>query len=701
MNQLATTASLIKPDPKIEQSLAKTTEYLSQYKPLTPEPPKDVYQAQFKIELTQPLPKFDYGTLKAYQAQDMTDGRSLYGVVCENTSILRHKVIERMLGVRHPDLVSVVAAGPVSLSQPDEERFVVFFEQPKGQRLSTMLANAKGKIPATIIIEHIIHPIIQASLALADAGITHGSINPDNIYYETHAVLGPCVLEPCGYSQPFYYELVERMQAHPAGKGEFNAGTDFYAVAVMVLEILLGARHFEHFTPDKLSRLILRKGNFDALTGNREPPEEFYDFISGMLGSGHNTRWNYRYLKPWLEGKHYNVPPITPPTEGVRPYEIFDTTGHSRREVAHLMRHNWNGVAEALNKNSLSQWTLMVLRLKDFSEAISRLIRTIVESGVKNEKLRNETLLRLILLLDQEGPLQYQQIALHVDGLESFFAHAFINQNNTELTLLTAFIEQNLGNIWLELQRMKEVEITDATIAMLNKFERVRALLRNTGLGFGIERAFYELNPNMPCLSPLCRGRHITNLTGLLKHLDKIAPNLAANQDPIDNHLAAFMTSKLGIQSEIKLHDLSAVPQIATNRTLIALKLFAVAQHRSGNIELSGLTHWIAQRVLPSMQYLQSQTIRGRTLQMVLDEAMDGRTQRLGDVLLDGEIVNADFNGFQKALKNYKNNALRIEHYKRATNLDRDSAQMGAIIAKIFAYMVFLVSIYKVFAAGI
>ncbi len=699
MNQLVPSNAAMRPDPLIEQSVAKANDFLRSYSPMALVVLKDTLQRQYRVEINNALPEFNLGTAKAYAATDLNENRSIYALVCENSAVIRHGALNKMLMLRHPNFVAPLAAGVVELSQPDEERYVVFFERPKGKKLSTLL-EGKNRPSNVIIIDTIIKPIVQAILALSEAEITHGTINIDNIYYESHAVLGPCVSEPCGYSQPFYYELVERIQANPAGKGEYHAGADLYALGVLALELLFGKKHFERFTPELLSRLILRKGNYDSLTAGREPPENFFDFLWGMLGTGGNQRWNYRYLKPWLEGKHYSVAASSSAMETAKPYDGFETTSFSRREIAHLIANNWNQVAENLSTNPLTQWVLSTLRQKDYADLVAYHSKQIIDSGTKNENLRNENILKLILLLDNDGPLRYTNIALHIDGIDSLFADAFFKQNQNDISSLTKFLELNLTAAWVDLQRVTEREIPESTSKLLSKYDKMRSLIRSHGIGFGPERLLYELNPNLPCLSPLCRGKYITGLTGLLKHLDKISPNFAASQDPMDAHIGAFLASKLGIQSEIKLHDLASAPTIATNKSLIALKLFAVAQHRSGNIELSGLTHWIASRILPSMQYLHSQTLRGRTLQMLLDEALEGRTQRLGDLLLDGEIINADQTGYQKAFRNYKNNAVRIDHYKRATNVNYDSAHLGGIIAKIFAYMVFLTSIYRVFSAG-
>lgn len=700
MNQLVPVSNTpMKSDPKIENSLAKVAEFLKEYQPPASEALRDMLDGQYKIDLGTPLPQFNSSHGKAYAAVNNNDDAPIFALVCEPGSIPRHSTMEKMLLVRNPGLCSVVAYGAVELSQPAEERFVIFFERPKGQRLSAMLSATQGKVPPNIIINRIIQPITNAIVALQEADITHGSINPDNIYYDTQAVLGPCVAEPCGYSQPHYYELVERMQAMPAGKGNHHIGADYYALAVLVLEILNGKQMLARLGPEQLARTMLRQGPFMTLTGGRDVQEDFFDFLWGMLGSGINQRWNYRYLKPWLDGKRYHIVASPAPTEGAKPLEIFGTTCHSRREIAQMMREHWGQTQEALAHSHLTQWVLMVLRQKDLSELIARHVKTIVESGTRNELQRNEFIMRLILILDEAGPLQYLKLAVHPEGISTLFADLFIKQQHDEIQLLVKFIEQNLISIWMDLQQVREIEIPEHMIQFFTKLDRIRGMLRNTGPGFGIERLLYDLNPEMPCLSPLCRGRHITTLTALLKHLDRISASHAGSQDPIDAHIAAFLASKLMITSEIKLYDLSANPTIASNKALLALKLFAVAQHRAGNLELLGLTHWVAQRALPSMQFLRSSTVRGRTLQMLLDEALEGRTQRLGDLLLDGEIVNVDQTGFKQASTNYLRNANRIEHYRSGASVDNDSSHLGGIIAKIFAYTALLLSIYKIYMA--
>ncbi len=138
----------------------------------------------------------------------------------------------------------------VDLSRPEEERFVIFYERPQGKKLSELLAQNQHPMNLQFLCDRIIAPLAAAINQFGELDITHGAINPDNIYFDDIAVLGPCVSEPCGYSQPFYCEPLERMQALPAAKGEGSTGQDYYALAITVLHAMHGSSHFAHFTPE-------------------------------------------------------------------------------------------------------------------------------------------------------------------------------------------------------------------------------------------------------------------------------------------------------------------------------------------------------------------------------------------------------------------------------------------------------------------
>ena len=73
----------MKPDPKIEQSLAKTAEFLRDYVPAPSATDKDILDEQFRIDLNTPLPQYNTAHAKAFSAIDLQDSRQLYALVCD------------------------------------------------------------------------------------------------------------------------------------------------------------------------------------------------------------------------------------------------------------------------------------------------------------------------------------------------------------------------------------------------------------------------------------------------------------------------------------------------------------------------------------------------------------------------------------------------------------------------------------------
>jgi len=685
---------------EFKNEVLKLNDFLRRYHPSATDAKHDVLQDRYRIELSTPLPEFDGKTTKAYAATDLAEpSRLLFALICQPGTVQRHRAIGILKTITHQCILPLASAGSVQLSRPEEERFVIFYERPQGKKLSELLAEHQHQITPHFVCDRIIAPIASAINQLAELDISHGSINPDNIYFSDMAVLGPCVSEPCGYSQPFYCEPLERMQAMPSAKGEGSTAQDYYALAAVVLYVLHGAKHFTEMNPELLARLILREGVYNAMTRQKEVPEIFYDFFRGMLCQNADDRWSHRYLKPWLEGKRYNVLSPPPPLEAIRPFEFENAQASTRRELAHLFCTDWDKIAESVRSGKLTQWVAVSLRNKDLAEKVARISRSVVDLGFKNEVQLTEQIMHIILLLDPNGPIRIKNLSLFMDGIDSLCAELYANKAHQELQMLAKFIEFNMGNYWMELQRKGSPNYTIPTAVntILIKLERLRTTMRYSGLGFGLERMLYELNPEMPCLSPLLRQWHVLTLPQLLTRLDRLAPNLSKEDEPLDRHMAAFLASRLSIQHEIRLHDLASSPTLATNRAIIALHLLSMAQQKSGDMRLPGLTHWLVLRILPALDAVHSRSLKQKIKAMLMEQAKSGYMQLLSDIVVTSNYASADQTGFHQAWSLYLMNESRIAGYRKGNRIDQESARFGFIIGKALAYGALLLSLFTVF----
>lgn len=661
----------------------------------------DTLDGRYKIDLNSPLADFNSNNTKAYLAVNLKNPEKPYvAFVCDSGTIQRNKIIYPLINAPHPNLMVIVSSGIVELSRPKEERFVIICEKPRGEKISKLIAATKHRPNFEFICQAVITPLSLAVNHLAELGITHGSINCENIYFDTSGiggvVINQCVSEPCGLSQPFYYEPIERMQSLPHGKGDGDSSLDYYAVAVVILHIIYGMNHFTGLSQESLIKNILKEGAFNSLTRNKDMPEVFYDFFRGMLSYNSHDRWNYKYLKAWLDGKRYNVMPTPPPHEAIRPFEFGEELAYTRREAANLFFRHWQDMPEIFATGQLNTWVAISLRNKELNEYLLRTTKMLNSSASQNVSYINEQIMRVITVFDPAGPIRLKKLSFNLDGMNALFADLILKNSESELQLLMQFIELSMFHFVAEqknreFEKLRDTENNEVDLFIV-RLERMRAIVRNTGLGFGTERILYDLNPNMQCLSPMLAGKHVSSLPALLKTLDQMASSSFAGSDPIDRHIAAFLASHMGIQHEIYLSSLSAQPALAKNPVMIALKLLASAQHKSRLNYLPGLSNWLAMRIIPLFDVIRSKTLKKKLITMLANSARSGNIPKMADMIIESGYAQAEVKAFQQAIYSYKQNEEDINYYTQREMFETHSRQLGARMAHYVAIIALLFS---------
>ncbi len=678
-----------------EAELSKTLgNFLRGYTPSgTSNDEPDTVARRYKIDFNTPLPDFNSKAAVAYAATDLDEaGKEYMALICDADTIQRSNIITPLINSPHPNIITMVASGVTSLTRLQGERFVVVYEKPRGAKLSALIAASKTRPSFEFICQYIISPLALAIKHLSEIGIAHSNINCDNIYFDTKsnigAVVGQCVAEPSGYAQPFYYEPVERMQAMPAGKGEGDSTQDYYALAVVILHVIYGMNHFNGLTRDTLVKQILKEGAFNALTRQKDMPEIFYDFFRGLLSHNAYDRWSYRYLKAWLDGKRYNVMPTPPSHEAIRPFEFADGQAYTRREVANLFACNWSEAPTAFASGQLSTWVANSLRNKELNEYLLRTAKVITVNSKNSDPSVNEHIMRTITVFDPVGPVRLGNLSFHLDGINSLFADLIIKKSDDDLRQLMQFIEMSMFHSIAE-QKNKEAKREDVENnslgPILTKLDRIRSITRNTGLGFGVERIFYDLNPGVRCISPKLTGMHISSLNSMLRTLDRLAPRLSADSDPIDRHIAAFLASQLNILHETHLTSLSAQPTLATNQAVIALKMLGTAQQKSGISYLPGLTSWLALRILPLLDVIRSHTLKRKLVTMLGNAARSGNIQKMAELIIESGYAQAEATAYNQAVRNFKQNANDIVYYTKKEMIEIHSRMLGTKMAHYLA----------------
>jgi len=150
----------------------------------------------------------------------------------------------------------------------------------------------------------------------------------------------------------------------------------------------------------------------------------------------------------------------------------------------------------------------------------------------------------------------------------------------------------------------------------------------------GYERCLYDLNINLPCLSPMAGGRWVASVAELIRALDDAAASGRIAEPSIDSHVAAFIAARFDASGDALL-TLMKPKDADDDATLGAIRLFAELQQSYGGAPLPGIALWcakLARRVVEGFHH--------RPTRQLLAETID-RAQQAGGIAAILKAVDA------------------------------------------------------------
>jgi eukaryotic-like serine/threonine-protein kinase len=651
---------------------------------------KDMLNDRYLIKPGNPIEGLSKPLSVACEAEDENiKERSLYAMLVQKDLPYRIRNMEALSGVDHPNLLQLAAVGTVEFSGNDSCQMTAVIEKPQGRTIRQVLTERKAVFTEQFVIDEIIAPLTEVLLIFSEKGISHASINLDTVYYSEHVQLGECVSQPPGFSQHFHFESPERSQAEALGKGEATIAADCYALGVLVMHMVLGLRYFERIDERQYLNKRLTLGTFNAVIGGREF-KALEDFFKGVLNDDANERWTPEHIDQWVKGKKYNL--LTPSVlrEGQRPFQFLGEDYLNRRALAHSLAQNWEEAKPVLRNNHLSRWVEVSLHKIEMAEAIRKIMEKTGGAHGASEKSSNELVARTICILDPDGPLRYNMLSSFVDGLGTLLADAIRERDQKRIHACVEVLDHNFFSFLNELQDgAKNKRYGNLLWRMQNSIR----YLRMQAMGFGIERILYELNPNLPCQSPLLINDNALTTEKLLFALDRIGSRKAKNFEYLDRHIAAFIATKMDITKEVKLAQIKQVPALAQNPQLIVISMLAQAQRKTGRPKLKGLTSWTALRVLPLIDNFHSRSIRRKLRANLKTAARSGELENIIDCITDAAAVADDMQGFQKAVQLFTKNTKKITKLENRKRLEDKANRHGMTFALIVSYSTLLITV--------
>ena len=646
---------------------------------------KALLDDRFEISFDSPISEYSNDFAQAYEAIDNKGRRkNIYAISIEKFIPSRNRVIEALMKVQIKNMITPIARGAILNSATGEMCNTIILARPAGMSLADYITK-HGKLNESFIKDVVVSGVNAALTVLKQENIAHGSINADNIYIdeENHITVGDCVSEPIGYSQPYYYETVERAVASRLGKGDGDCSIDYYALGVLTALMIRGIAVIEE---DELTynAMRLKNGTFNSLILNTSLKQSLMDICMGLLIDKKSSRWNHLHISDWLKGKKFNLVRVPSEIESSRSLMFNKKQYFNRKSLAQDLFLNWNEAKDFLREEKIVKWIEGSIGDKDNAERVRLAIKTTTKSTIDTKFDNDDELVaRVILILDPDGPIRIKKESYSMDSLDKVLSLGVYKNNKEIMFTIIYILRHNL------LDYFNDNNFGDHVPYVMKVKKKLSELAQKPGLCFGVERLLYSLCPELPCQSPLLKDVYVTDINQILTRLNKIVNE--TEEYIIDRHVASFIGSKINLAQEIKVKELNRFPSFSNNKHITTLALLAAAQKESQHKKLPELGHKI-------YNYLEILTEDMHNKHIVEDFKIkmqkvsnEGNLTLLQKIIIDPQFIYRDHMGFIKARRDFAKLEEQIRHLKNKKSMTNIGYKYGLQFAAILSY--FLVAI--------
>lgn len=645
-----------------------------------------------------PLPQFNTTGGTAYTARYKNEsGVDLMAIVCTSGLPARLDSVNAVRATDSSSLLKLRDSGTLFWPMRNAYLYVLIYERPLSPPYRTTINETYPLMSEDSLNNHFVKPMIGALSELARTGVVHGAIRPTNIFWRdgstTPPQLGDCLSAPSGVGQPVLFETIERGLSMPIGRGPGTHTDDCYALGITLALLFMGENPLKNMNDQAILQAKINQGSFNALVGTKRLAAAHIELLRGLLADDARQRWTAADLEQWLEG-HRMTPKSNDTTRRAsRHFAVAGKEYWQTRPLAVALAANVSEAVKLIENESLEKWVLRSLGDENRAEAVREAATLLKESG-KTAHYEDQLVARICMALDPAAPIRYRGIAVMPSGIPQMLAEAVITGNN--LQTISEIITNQFASFWVDLQ----TEIKTELVPQTQQLERARNYIEKTSLGNGVERALYETNPALPCLSPFLKDQCVTSPKKLLPALERLAAGGLRPSDPIDRHIAAFLIVR-DRQSEALFFAMGP-NESPIRRGLALLKLYGEMQYRHGPETLPALAAWLYPLVEPGIKRFLSKPYQEKVRRLAKEAVDKGDLAALLRVVDSPEHVEQDRQQFLGARKMYEDIQQEITNIEsRISNRDSFAREVGRPVAAIIASLLALSVLFFEFSRAL
>jgi len=657
---------------------------------------KDIIDDRYQIIANKPIPALDTTFSKAFTVVDTHNKSSdgLYCLVLDKKYPIRLTAINKLNGLTQPGFTNVISFQVISFSPYQGKSFCVLLEKPRGVTFTEYITK-NGAISEQTVINVVIPQINEILGFLERNKIVHGKIHPSKIYIDAQGkvIVGECISEPCGYSQEMLYETLDRAVCLPSGKGEGTNFVDFFALGVMAAYLIRGHDPIRKIQEYELLEKRFADGTYTIITRGLDLSLHTLDLLRGVLDSKKSKEISYEHIKEWSKGRNFNLLPPTVSVEASRPISFVGKKFINRQHLVHAFHKHWDEAKEFVKDNTLIRWVERSMQDSDLTDRLSIMSARAVGETSETFSREDELLINVILLLDPEGPMRFREFAAHIDAIGTTLAYAYATDNKSYMERIKDIFYHDMTSIW----KNDFFPINNEYFAdRIYDLQVATEMFLRREQGFGMNRCLYELNKSLPCQSKKVLDYLVFDISGLLKRLEL---DDTINDKILDEHMWAFLSSRLELPKSIKLTSLSRFPEYANDQYIQTLSILAHAQDVSKIWDFPKLSEKMSISLKQIISEFHGKTIKNEITKKIDRVKSKGNLAFLFKIMTDQKYIVRDTVGFVKANKKYKKNAFQIIMLNNRRVLNniayRNGLQFAVFLSFLIVSLVALLMIMK------
>jgi hypothetical protein len=599
----------------------------------------------------EPLPeKFGAPGTITYGVHDRLNAdRAVFALMCDPELPPRADALEKLKDCPSRALLRLLDYGVVPWPESGDHRCILIYEWPEGTKLVPSMDREFEPMPEADIIKRVIAPVAGLLDNFADMDMTHGTINPTNMFTSidgaSQIIVGENASASPWYHQPAAFLPINLTQAMPAGRGAGSIADDIYALGVSVLMLILGKDPAAGRTNMELLQSKIEHGSFITLAGRTRVPALLREPLRGMLEDRLDRRWQISDLHTWISERRLKSYHHGQIERAQRAFAFNGKSFHQPRALAQELVSNWESIKLAEKGHEVLTWARRGLCDDVVGDVVLNAMENSDRTAASNGSVNPAFVARLAMALDHKAPVRYRHIAAHPDAFGALLAAKFTETDSVRD--ITEAIVEDLPGFCLRIQDGDESKNNK----MVSKFGRLMRVLKNTQIGFGVERCLYEMNPYQYCRSPLIARQKIMQIGDLLPALERVSGEQHKGP-PFDQHIAAFIATHLNVELQSML-TLASDARDPERAALGMLGVLATLQAQVDRKPYPGVARWLAKYLKPTVESFRHKMWREKVESELPNLVGRGDITSLYIYLANGEIRQRDRNGYTAAVAEF------------------------------------------------